>query len=426
MASNNIYQFNHAALPKADVLDATMLALIEIIRDGLLRDQHVRLHQFGTFRLRWTKARRGRNPQTGELMRIPPCPKVTFTPAKMLGQMVDPNPLPVMPIIETPLAETPSVAPSVVKVVEVPPSPQEISVKPDDPVEGNTESQHQYGNKKWVVGMLAMVPIVIAILQADFSEQGNPAENGPLVTVKQELTVTPEPVLRTDAGAGDSEVLERVPEQESTGVAPASETLVSPQTVNTEPVLAQEQETLGSPRAVGVEPMLAQEQETLVSPQAVAAEPVLTQQQETLASSPQALSTEPVQTQEAPTFHMEPQVHRTESGESLWKLAKTYYQDPYLWPLIFRANRRSLDNPHHLNVGRDLIIPGLQNAAASLSDKDRQLVSEGYMQVYELFRDRNPENALYFLLGAKKYHAQWLRENQQVVLAEHQKHLEKL
>ena len=37
-----------------------------IIKEGLERDGRVRIRGLGYFKLKWTKARRGRNPQTGE------------------------------------------------------------------------------------------------------------------------------------------------------------------------------------------------------------------------------------------------------------------------------------------------------------------------------------------------------------------------
>lgn len=51
-----------------------------IIKEGLERDGRVRISGLGYFKLKWTKARRGRNPQTGETIEIPAHNKVNFMP----------------------------------------------------------------------------------------------------------------------------------------------------------------------------------------------------------------------------------------------------------------------------------------------------------------------------------------------------------
>ena len=45
-------------------------AIISVITDSLIREEKVTLVGFGTFRVRERKARRGRNPQTGETIQI--------------------------------------------------------------------------------------------------------------------------------------------------------------------------------------------------------------------------------------------------------------------------------------------------------------------------------------------------------------------
>jgi len=45
-------------------------AIISVITDSLTREEKVTLVGFGTFRVRERKARRGRNPQTGETIQI--------------------------------------------------------------------------------------------------------------------------------------------------------------------------------------------------------------------------------------------------------------------------------------------------------------------------------------------------------------------
>lgn len=54
-----------------------------------------------------------------------------------------------------------------------------------------------------------------------------------------------------------------------------------------------------------------------------------------------------------------PSQHIVTKGEKLWIIAKykTIYDDPYLWPLIYKANRDQIKGPHHIYPGQILQIP---------------------------------------------------------------------
>jgi DNA-binding protein HU-beta len=81
-------------------LKAVARALVTAVRDGLVRDGMVRLHGFGTFRLRPVAARRGRHPRTGEPIEIPAGWRVVFRPAKALRERVEPERAPSLPVGE--------------------------------------------------------------------------------------------------------------------------------------------------------------------------------------------------------------------------------------------------------------------------------------------------------------------------------------
>jgi nucleoid DNA-binding protein len=59
-------------------------ALFDAIGAALKRGERVELRGFGTFSVVETKARPGRNPRTGNSIRIPPGRRVRFKPAKSL------------------------------------------------------------------------------------------------------------------------------------------------------------------------------------------------------------------------------------------------------------------------------------------------------------------------------------------------------
>lgn len=61
---------------------------LNAIRDSLKRGEKVVLTGFGTFSLRARKARKGRNPKTGETITIPARNAPGFTPGKSLKKAV--------------------------------------------------------------------------------------------------------------------------------------------------------------------------------------------------------------------------------------------------------------------------------------------------------------------------------------------------
>ncbi len=63
-------------------------AIISAITDCLGREEKVTLVDFGTFQVRERKARRGRNPQTGDEIQIPAKKVPKFKPGKALREKV--------------------------------------------------------------------------------------------------------------------------------------------------------------------------------------------------------------------------------------------------------------------------------------------------------------------------------------------------
>jgi integration host factor subunit beta len=71
-------------------------AIVEIILDSVvkaLRDgERIELRGFGTFATRRRRARRGRNPKTGEEVDVPPKTIAAFRPSKELRQLIQDTP----------------------------------------------------------------------------------------------------------------------------------------------------------------------------------------------------------------------------------------------------------------------------------------------------------------------------------------------
>ena len=233
MAARVIYHdFENHKQTLSPQYDPALLAIIEIIRDGLIRDSHVRLSQFGTFRLKWGKPGKGKHPMTGETITWPAQPRITFTAAKHLREQVEPNPAPLIPIendtaSQLPQTNTPEIrdttelkdnkknipvlkdspdviaATKIISTIESKPEQEiiqeteeyipekyqaqqepELGYVVDDLYDEeevipavNTEATQQTGKKtfptKKVIlgaGMLALIPVIIMMLQAEFSQ----------------------------------------------------------------------------------------------------------------------------------------------------------------------------------------------------------------------------------------------------------------
>jgi integration host factor subunit alpha len=62
---------------------------LEIIKETLETGENVKISGFCSFVVRQKKARRGRNPRTGERMEITPRKVVTFKPSQMLKEAIN-------------------------------------------------------------------------------------------------------------------------------------------------------------------------------------------------------------------------------------------------------------------------------------------------------------------------------------------------
>ncbi len=49
--------------------------------------------------------------------------------------------------------------------------------------------------------------------------------------------------------------------------------------------------------------------------------------------------------------------HLVQPGECLWCLAPVWYEDPFLWPLIYMANRDDILDPDIIEPGQLLKVP---------------------------------------------------------------------
>ncbi|WP_340104976.1 HU family DNA-binding protein [Rhodohalobacter sp. 8-1] len=110
-----------------------------------------------------------------------------------------------------------------------------------------------------------------------------------------------------------------------------------------------------------------------------------------------------------PSANEESITHSVSAGESLWTIAQSQYDDPYLWPLIYSANENGLNNPNVLLTGSNLQIPALDNPG-NLSQSEKEKVALGYISVYDWILKNQPDNARYYLWAAGSFSQEILRD----------------
>lgn len=59
------------------------------IKEAILKGEEIELRGFGSFRFRHRRARAGRNPRTGEPVKVPPKKVLYFKPSKLLKNMIN-------------------------------------------------------------------------------------------------------------------------------------------------------------------------------------------------------------------------------------------------------------------------------------------------------------------------------------------------
>ena len=77
-----------AAVSKKDA-EAAVTATLNAIAEALKAGDKVQLLGFGTFEVKEVAAREGRNPKTGESIKIPASKKAAFTASKLLKDQLN-------------------------------------------------------------------------------------------------------------------------------------------------------------------------------------------------------------------------------------------------------------------------------------------------------------------------------------------------
>ncbi len=76
------------SIPKQEAEDGVNL-FFETIREAILAGEEIEIRGFGSFRVRQRTSRSGRNPRTGEPVKVPPKKVLYFKPSKLLKELIN-------------------------------------------------------------------------------------------------------------------------------------------------------------------------------------------------------------------------------------------------------------------------------------------------------------------------------------------------
>ncbi|MCW8955342.1 MAG: HU family DNA-binding protein [Gammaproteobacteria bacterium] len=303
--------------------------LFDSISQGLLQDGHVRIHQFGSFKLNWAKERRGRHPKTGEPLIIPAQPRISFTPARALKDQVNTQP---------------STNKSTLSAL------QPVA---DDKTKTRAQSTAVLNRKTALAAS-----IIVALLASLMLRPGNNHEKPPAADINTQTVTSTELQIATEPTMIQASNYDLINIKQPLNSAMAVDTETEPQ--------------------VKIQSIADTATDTVAS---------VTQQHQLHSSSPY--------------FKQRP--HELVDGDSLWRLARRHYINPFYWPHIYQANRIQIDNPNKLTTGNIIQLPSLYGAPDKLSPEDRRSIAEGYFLVYLHHKKTSRPFPYYALLGANKF-----------------------
>jgi integration host factor subunit beta len=75
-------------IPKQEAEEGVNL-FFHSIKEAILRGEEIEIRGFGSFRFRKRTSRSGRNPRTGEPVKVPPKKVLYFKPSKLLKELIN-------------------------------------------------------------------------------------------------------------------------------------------------------------------------------------------------------------------------------------------------------------------------------------------------------------------------------------------------
>ncbi|MDD8021208.1 MAG: integration host factor subunit beta [Acidobacteriota bacterium] len=69
--------------------EAGVNLFFEVIKEAILQGEEIEIRGFGSFRFRQRAPRAGRNPRTGDVVKVPPKKVLYFKPSKLLKEALN-------------------------------------------------------------------------------------------------------------------------------------------------------------------------------------------------------------------------------------------------------------------------------------------------------------------------------------------------
>lgn len=341
----------------AEFLRSFVQETLNLVEEGLRRDGMVRIHEFGTFQLKWVNERKGRNPQTGEPLVIPGQYRVVFRPASKVENRLNRRYSHLKPeIIETvaALSQTPKLRPvrPEIPAASAPTQPPQraaipIFIQPPYPPRNNRmrfdfAEEEEGAYEEIEVGELEEVfrPSALAT-EPETSRQQNKSRRvqwyaGSIFLLLALLLVFATPIFEHKTIPPAAEIVQK------------TEVRLNPANGHTKPANG-----------------LAAQQ------------------------------------QKPPVFAGGK--HEVAAGDNLWRLSDHYYLDPFLWPNIYRVNTAVIADPDVLEPQEILDLPVLYGPPDQLTETDRRNLAEGYFLVFDYYRQTRKHLAPFALWAAVRY-----------------------
>ena len=77
--------------------------------------------------------------------------------------------------------------------------------------------------------------------------------------------------------------------------------------------------------------------------------------------------------------------HTVRRGDTLFDLAGERWDDPYLWPLVFVANRQALPDPDYLVPGQRIAVPAWVTPGSGLTADERLEISVAHVEAHRTY-----------------------------------------
>lgn len=349
--------------------------LFDTISQGLLQDGYVRIHQFGSFKLNWANERRGRHPKTGAPLIIPAQPRISFTPARALKDQV--NELPVIdkqtvparpPITDVKLKASDNSA-----TVDVTDKKKNIRNESEqsrpDPSSNKIETDNSKPSEKQPRSLVLnhksalAASIIIALLAIMILKPGYEYES---------------PNSSTTYTRSDNNTVLKVGTKPDVIQA------------NSNTILTNEHQSSAQIKDIQPESQLQIKLTDATDP--------------TIHADHHAGERPP-----KPFFKQIS--HQLVEGDSLWRLSRKHYSNPFYWPHIYQSNHNKIDNPDKLKTGRIIQLPIMYGPPENLTPEDRRSIAEGYFLVYRYHKKTNRPFPYYALLGVNKFDPAVIQEH---------------